>query len=435
MSEKSVWVVGAKNTNADKSINWDEKFPNLSDPDVLIFNLTSLSSSVLSILDDEKYSSLKSIVIDKFRNGGTVIFITEGAFYSPKPLRANYFLCPIGVYTEDVEEGKIIKITDRDNNPFTEYLDQIDGFSFYLKTLDTNSLQNRLGTVIVSQVSEMTERRVTDNAGHIISCSYEILSIVGQNGKMMGRALDSGEIIFLPPPKKITIVDGINKILEVYGKSGLQKEPLPQWINQVKLYGIKELNEKITQLNTNRAELEEEISKKLKEKQVVENFYSLLYAQNKQLENIVRDSFKLLGFDEIKRIRNENDEDWVIDLKSIKGIDHGIIEVKGRNEKTKQFDIVQCNKWVDDYHQMEPPKNTKGIFISNQFRLESYPASKEKRTKFEPNELQYAKSREICIIPTYVLFEAVNKALDGKQKSRKEIEKLLYETNGVLSKL
>ena len=111
------------------------------------------------------------------------------------------------------------------------------------------------------------------------------------------------------------------------------------------------------------------------------------------------------------------------------------MEVKGRNEKTKHSDIVQCNKWVDDYHLMEPPKNTKGVFISNQFRLQPYPDSKDKRTKFEPNELEYAKTRQICIVPSYVLFESVNNALQGKKKTRKEIEKILFETNGILTKL
>ena len=43
--------------------------------------------------------------------------------------------------------------------------------------------------------------------------------------------------------------------------------------------------------------------------------------------------------------------------------------------------------------------------------------------------------KSICIIPSCVLFEAVNKALEGKSKSRAEIEKLIVETNGILTEI
>ena len=84
---------------------------------------------------------------------------------------------------------------------------------------------------------------------------------------------------------------------------------------------------------------------------------------------------------------------------------------------------------------METPVETKGIFIPNQFRLMNLSESRERRKHFEPNELEFVKTRKICIIPTYVLFEAANKILDGQDPNRNEIEQKIFSTNGILESI
>ena len=95
-------------------------------------------------------------------------------------------------------------------------------------------------------------------------------------------------------------------------------------------------------------------------------------------------------------------------------------------------DIGQCHKWVEDYLHMSPSVKTKGIFVSNQFRLQKFPESKTQRKRFEPNELDYAQKREICIISTYVLFEAVNLVLEGELLDRSTVEEKILSANGIL---
>jgi hypothetical protein len=77
----------------------------------------------------------------------------------------------------------------------------------------------------------------------------------------------------------------------------------------------------------------------------------------------------------------------------------------------------------------------KGVFIPNQHRLSPYPASTNDRLHFEPNELQFAAMRNICIIPSCVLFESVNVALKGIPPTRNMLEKVIVETKGLLTKL
>jgi hypothetical protein len=38
-SVPTIWVLGSANTNADKSIEWADKLPNFTDPDIVIVNL------------------------------------------------------------------------------------------------------------------------------------------------------------------------------------------------------------------------------------------------------------------------------------------------------------------------------------------------------------------------------------------------------------
>ena len=157
-----------------------------------------------------------------------------------------------------------------------------------------------------------------------------------------------------------------------------------------------------------------------------------MFSTGTQLEESVKQAFSLLGFGEINKKRGNKCEDWIIDLKSSQEVEFGVMEVKGRKAKTKMADIVQCHKWTEDYLQIEPSVKTKGIFVSNQFRLQKFPESKTERKRFEPKELEYALKREICIIPTYVLFEAVSHVLEGELLDRSAIEEKILSTNGVL---
>ena len=113
----------------------------------------------------------------------------------------------------------------------------------------------------------------------------------------------------------------------------------------------------------------------------------------------------------------------------------GVLEAKGVNKRTSMQNIVQCNKWVDDYQKMEPLINVKGIFIPNQLRKCEFPKSKDQRKCFEPNVINYPETRNICVIPSFVLFESVNKALNDGPPDRDAVEKLIFNTNGMLKQL
>jgi hypothetical protein len=71
-----VWVLGSKNPNADKSVEWNDKFPNFTDPDVVIVNLQSLNKNAIQIINKDEYKLARDLMWDRFVQGNTLIFIT-----------------------------------------------------------------------------------------------------------------------------------------------------------------------------------------------------------------------------------------------------------------------------------------------------------------------------------------------------------------------
>lgn len=421
-SEPVVWVIGEKNTNADKSIDWDSKFSNLVDPDIVIVNLSSLTTDVLERIDKSKFEQARLDLHDKFLGGGKIIFITASFIdYSNPTVYSNYDLAPVHFQTTDVLEANKINF-DEKNNEFGPYLKEIGNFNFYLDSIRaTYQLAWRMKKSREEDIPFMnsSQYNVKDKSGHTIGCS---LSIKGQDGIA----------IFLPPSSKLSGQDSINKILECLGKSTVD-EVIPDWALKISLPDVNNIESNIKQLKSQMNITQQKIEQLQSEKKKIQNHLRLLYCKSTPLENAVIEAFKLLGFDEIRKIREPNKEDWVFEFKHEKQFKYGIIEVKGSDTRTKQGDIVQSSKWVDERFAIDKSVS-KGIFIPNQHRTKEYSKSKKDKMHFEPNELQYTQMKSICIIPSFVLFEAVKDILDGKKKSRKDIEKLIASSNNVITK-
>lgn len=168
-----------------------------------------------------------------------------------------------------------------------------------------------------------------------------------------------------------------------------------------------------------------------KNSQDLVRYENLIWSKGNQLENAVRDAFYTLGFIEIKKGRAMNLEDYIIEFKAGGPPFLGVIEIKGSDKRTSLSDLSQCNRWAEDYL-IEHGIPSKGIFVPNQYILEPYPESRDKKLHFEPNELYYATTRDICIIPACELFEAICEVLKGNTKiSRDYIEDKIYTTNGL----
>lgn len=431
---RKVWVIGKYGTNADREFGWDSStIPHLADADVLILDLTSLNQITFEKMARTNYLQIRDATHDKFLNGGIVIFITKEYFKFDKSFYtySNYDFSPIDLTTHSVGKGEeiIFREHSRSENPFLSYLENVKSFNFYLEKFSSSSINSRLQKLKTAhKIVYYQNREITDKDNHVLSRTYVI---VNDNLDDHG---EYGSITFLPPTTEILVVEGIKKLIQnLKSHAQDEKETPPEWVTRIPIHGIDMKIAELEKLNKDKEDLENKIQVTETEKQDLINHTQLLYSNGKHLEQSVFTAFKLLGIDNITKIREEDLEDWVFEFNNVKDFAYGIMEVKGSENRTSLANLTQCNKWVEDY--LIESKKAKGIFVTNQHRLDEYPNSRQKKMHFEPNEIDYAKTRQICIIPSYVLFEAVNKALEGKVKSRAEIEKLIAETNGILTEL
>lgn len=465
--EHEIWVIGAHNTNADKCISWYQQFPNLSDPDILIINLNSLTEDILRRKSIGFYSHLRDKIFDKFINGGIIVFITaprldiseqqpnssnksyesKVKILNPTIQYSNYFFSPVSFEIESVPEGHNIVIEEQTKNDgynFSSYLSKVRNFNYYLHNFKlSDGFQelvptNEYSSTIVTSLRNDNVRSgqdsksptldinvlAKDNSNHTISATCQL---------KVYQIWESGSVIYLPPLAKISIEESIDIILQIFGKIP-SKEPFPDWINGIKLHGLEEVIVELRALNTKKRDLEILIKDSETRRSNLENHYRLLTSKGHTLEVAVRDAFKVLGFNEIERRRDHGKEDWVFKFQTITEFKYGVIEVKGSDSRTSEHDLSQTSKWVQDYFG-EYKEIVKGIFIPNQYRFEDYTTSRANRLRFEPNEFKFANFNNLCILPSCILFETINQIFKQSKKSRKDFEKAISDSKGLLDKL
>ena len=427
-SEAKIWVLGGKSPKADLSISWDAPFPNFADPDILIINLDTMDDrAVPGVVDKTKFQRAMVDINDKFMNGmGNIVLITSPRSSTDVQNKSQYDLSPVRFSTVPVQEGRNIKFDA--GHPFAEYLRKVKSFNFYLDNFDISSEipATLKRTKEDLELQKIPNHNATDNAGHILSIGYKIYA------NHAAEKYESSQLVLLPPCYDLPPNEAIDIIVDVFRNSA--KEAPPEWLTEVPLEGLDQILEGIDELNAKKAEVEAQISFQEKKKLEIATHLRLLFTRGTQLEDAVYNAFKLLGFDDIQRVREKAKEDWVFKFVNSTRYEYGILEIKGADSRTTRGQLTQCSKWADEYFEMNN-EVSKPIFVVNQHRSEKYPESVDKRKEFDNKELEYAKMKNICILPTFVLFETVNAYLKGVGKSRAYLEKKLAESSGLLDRL
>ena len=446
--DRQVWLLGGSNPSADKSVGWDDDpFPNLSDPDVLIVNLTTLTEQVLERIGKAKLDQAQALIRDKILNRGTVVAITQ-PFFSVNPNRtlsgdtpysdsapqlgdspaySNYHIFPTQLLTKSVPDGGVIEINP--NHNFKSYLDNVRRFSFYIENYSPKTILKASETSHKINLAIVKRQEVKDNSGHDLGLTLTPKSIDIYGGTFHYEA--SGQLVFLPPPTE-PIDSAIGRILSSFRKSSPRAEAPPEWAEQISLGRAGEYMAKAAKLKENKAKIQDEIDGLELEASEILAHRRLLYSKGPELEDAVVRAFEALGFGDIRRMGGADEEDAAFDMGgSSTPYSHGVIEVKGTDRGIQLQHILQCNRWTDQ-HAIASDRPSKGIFVPNQHRLEPYPESSEARMNIEPNQLEQAEMKDICIIPSCTLFEAVRRVLSGKAQDRAKTEVKIAASKGVL---
>lgn len=424
-------MFGAKVANADKSVAWNEKYPNFSDADIIIVNLSSLTEETLNAIDQDEYATASQVIVDRFIHGGTVVYIYPRDEFSTENGELTIFdSCPILFEIVPVQEGYAIVIDK--NNPFAKYLSNFKKFNSYINgPIIPEYIENRLHSIYgwdKYRLKQIDCNFARDKANHVLAGAYTFQSEYNKANFVCGK------LVFLPPPTEITIDQGIRIIVDILQETDSVGDSLPNWITGVPLSGLAEIDADLDSLLQKRKKMEEEIAKVTATRNEQLKVYRLLASNGPPLEEQVHYAFRLLGFTDIRREREDDKEDGIITFQT-KSLNYeiAVIEVKGVENGMELKHLRQCSHWAEDY--LETGRKAKPVIVINQFRKSPYPQSRPERQHVEDNQLDYAEKRDICIIPSFVLFEAVNNTIMGKKKDRGIIEYAISKTRGVLSDL
>lgn len=183
---RRVWLLGNAHPSADRSIHWDDDpFPNLSDPDALVVDLTTLTGPVLERIGKAKLDRVQPLVRDKIINRGTVVVITKPFFpvvagraltedtsstpsepYMQSPAAySNYQILPIRLTTRDVPAGGVIEVDPE--HTFKEYADNVRRFSFYIEGYSPRAIMDtEMNSSVKIELAPVQGQEIKDNSGH-----------------------------------------------------------------------------------------------------------------------------------------------------------------------------------------------------------------------------------------------------------------------------
>ena len=444
-----VWLLGSDHSGADKSIGWDtDPFPNLSDPDVLIVDLTTLDRQVLERIGRAKLEQASQLIWDKILNGGLVIVITWPFFwvapgfdlgddaghspfdpYSNDPLvYSNYHILPTHLATKIVEDGRVISVDP--GHGLGDYARNVRGFFFYIAGHTHMVVQDSPQSLTGVGLAAVEGQGIRDNSGHDLGLVL-VAEDVDDYRKTATRRENSGYLVFLPPPTEPKDV-AIGRILSVYKKSRPHAEGAPAWAERLTLGRAGEYGEKAAKLKENMEKMQVDIDGLERQAGEILAHRRLLYSDGTELEDAVVQAFRILGFDDIEQMAGADEEDAAFAMGGGTGYSHAVVEVKGARGAIQMQDINQCNRWTDQRAESDGAL-PKGILIPNQHRQKPYPESSKARISIEPNQRKRAEMKDICIIPSCVLFEAVRRVLGGEAPDREKTTAKIAGCRGVLT--
>jgi len=433
--EKIVWVLGSKHLNAHKSISWDSPFPNFSNCDILIINLQSLDSEQFKKRWSELFNEARKYILDLLMTGEKEVFIISSSNQNMLEW------LPIYPYIRKMARGEIGDYNVE--SPADEYMKMVEHCPYYIHDFDfgyaydmTNPESEHHENYPFTSKARQYQRyfdsyvavysKIRNKAKQLVGGSFRYLIMYGYEG---AERFVSGMFHFLPSPTRCTAEQAVDIMVNILTGGELIESP-PPWENKIDLPGLQDVQRQIIEKEGEKEILIKGIEEMKQKKDKMIKFRRLLWTKGAPLENIVKEAFIFLGFPEIRKIREKNLEDWIIDFNSIPKYKHGVFEIKGADERTSLADLTQCNKWVEDY--LLDQKVVKGIFVPNQYRLVDVRTNQEKKEHFEKNELHYAETRDICILPSHAIFYAVVEKMRGNsQITRKIIEERIASAKGI----
>ena len=413
-----------------RSVSWRDSNISFADCDVLVVVVDTLNQITLDSLTHNARNSLSNEIFKRFaQNKMLIICIMAKTISESKRAEwNNYFWCPVPFSVQEIARGatQLQNIHGENLAYFQQYLDGIEQYEIGIADLSDSSDVDVAGShdIVSSAPAGTASAMALDVA---TTGSHDVVGLVADMGENMpGTSFYSHHkfLVMLHPLK--TTEESINKVLEILNPSSIAAPP--SWASDIQIPGTADSAQKISAL-------EKKIEAERKEIQQLQSqlddklqYRKLVYTQSSELEGIVKCALKLVGMRELKR-GEQGKEDLMFAPRTNSSYTTCVVEVKGVGKEIKLKDLRQLNSWTDDH--LAKGVKSKGLFVVNAFRSQDI----ECRSSdiISSTNLEFAKNRKLCILPTPVLLELCKRVLKGDAVPADKIERALMSTDGVVS--
>lgn len=394
IDSKNTWVLGRSGVTAGRCIAWNEEhLHNFADCKCLIVDLTTLDPDTLDKLPPHIRTDLPPRIRERFDHGLVIICILPPIRDNPDQLNDMLFWSPEKFSVELTEPART-----RTSQDFRleEYIKKLGCWTMILKPDDGARI---FGSVLTSN-DDMIATELTPTYYGIDS---------------------SGRLVILPPLDDPD--ESIRVVLNILYEDEVTPDSIPDWVKDVE---FPELDQIRNQIKTVKLEYEKTQQELKNKKGSFEKWNGLLFLNGKRLEHIVKDALIELGLSNVVPGNGDNEDlrfDLVIDKYKV-----ATVEIKGKENGIKKDDLRQAMEWAF----ASGSKHTKPILVSNTFRLDVYPGSRNKRMNF--NEfLDECECHNICIISTIMLYDLVRKKISGMDVDTDILISLIASSKGMIN--
>ena len=303
MANKEIWTIGGNNSNADRSFEWTDDIPDVTNADIIILNMstlppppnkatfavyfpgTELDVPVPPWIQDYVWKWRERVANNlgpKMFNGGHVILLLDYNPVSEFMFDSGMFPCRV-----DIRETPDRTICYSSKHQFAKYLRCAGMGNTEVAFLPTHGADETPRIRLL----DGENYRITDKSGRILGASFVADAEDGT----------SGYLTLLPSGQSFRTEEALDAIISVF-RDDITASP-PQWAERMLMPGVRGIYREIYKLEDQIKRTESKISRLESQKNNLLSHRKLLYSYGTSLNHAVKTAFIKLGFDEIAKVR------------------------------------------------------------------------------------------------------------------------------------
>lgn len=441
----NILVIGTYSSEGIDSVSWWQELPNLSDYDVIILDISKITSvwRISGRLGDWKSGGYMVSNVNeqdrKIRQNLSLINTKllemlefDSIIYAlyQQPVRINYDgalfstneWCPISISTFS-EKGRTIILQ---NDSYKEYFKYFKGWEYYFvsDSLAIGELEKYYESKykVVELLEPIATNKVEKPLAIELTFYFFQWEDKNRNSFNITSRKTGGTLVLLPITGTYDTAPLIEILLQ--RSKEFKETPRPTWVNKIEVPGEASIKAEIA----NESKKLEEQAHRVKELEAslleVEEYKRLLYSTGYELQETCKLTLEKIG---AKTNPSDVTDEFMIEING----KHALVEVKGNTKSITKDDLSQL---IADLAQQikvtDSPGIIKGILIGNAWR-ELPLDERANKDVFTRHVVDYAEAQNIGLISTVELFSAYCKILE-QPKCRADILDKLIDSKGII---